>query len=363
MTPRPYTLIAELTYRCPLACPYCSNPSNFSEALEELSTETWRRVFAEASALGIVQVHLTGGEPLFRDDLEVIVRHAREAELYVNLVTSGVPFDRHRFERLAKAGVEHVQLSLQAPERELSDRIAGRRAFSEKLECARFVSASGMPLTLNVVLHRDNLDTIDEMLELALLLGVSRVELAHVQYQGFSLANLRALLPSAEAVERARTSVRRARERYAGRLEIVHVLPDLHAGRPKACMDGWGRRYIVVAPDGVVLPCHAARSISWLEHENVSVRALAWIWRESRSFNAFRGEAWMKEPCRSCERRGVDFGGCRCQALAFTGDASATDPACALAPAHSVVLEARSAAARDVENRRYLYRSPRAPSA
>lgn len=359
MTPRPYTLIAELTYRCPLACPYCSNPTEVAAIPDELSTSAWARVFAEASGLGIVQVHLSGGEPLLRADLEAIVRHARAAELYVNLVTSGIPLDRSRFERLAKAGVEHVQLSLQAPERGLADRIAGRRAFAEKLESARTALDLGMPLTLNVVLHRDNIDTIDEILAQASAFGVSKVELAHVQYQGFSLANLGALLPSAEAVERARQRVCRAREAYAGRLDIVHVLPDLHAGRPKACMDGWARRYVVVAPDGVALPCHAARSIPGLLHENVEARHLSWIWRESASFNAFRGEDWMKEPCRSCARRAFDFGGCRCQALAFAGDASATDPACSLSPAHAVVLEARSEAAREGANRRYLYRSPR----
>ena len=358
MTPRPYTLVAELSHRCPLACPYCSNPSDFSARPEELSAAVWGRVFAEASALGIVQVHLTGGEPLVRADVEEIVGFARAAELYVNLVTSGIPLDEARWRRLSSAGVDHVQLSIQAPTEALSDRIAGRRAFAEKLEVVRYVQATETPLTLNVVLHRDNVEMIDDFLELAERHRISRVELAHAQYHGFALSNRRALLPSAEAIERARARVLSARKTHAGRLELVHVLPDYHAGRPKACMDGWGRRYVVVAPDGTALPCHAARSIAGLEYDNVLERSLSWIWSDSPSFNAFRGHGWMKEPCSSCARRFDDFGGCRCQAFALTGDASATDPACSLAPEHGLVLAARRAA-EERPSRRYLYRSPR----
>jgi pyrroloquinoline quinone biosynthesis protein E len=357
MTFRPYTLVAELSHRCPLACPYCSNPHDFAERPSELSTDVWGRVFAEASALGVVQVHLTGGEPLVRTDLEAIICLARAAELYVNLVTSGVPLDEARWRRLSAAGVDHAQLSIQAPAQALSDRIAGRRSFAHKLEVARMVQATETPLTLNVVLHRENVEMIDDILELAVRLGISRVELAHAQYHGFALSNRAALLPDGEAIARARARVRRARETSVGRLEIVHVLPDYHAGRPKACMDGWGRRYLVVAPDGTTLPCHAARSIPGLEQESVLERPLSWIWSDSPSFNAFRGLGWMKEPCRSCDRRFDDFGGCRCQAFALTGDASATDPACSLAPRHGVVLEARSAAEDD--GKRYLHRSPR----
>ena len=357
MTPRPYTLVAELSHRCPLACPYCSNPSDFADRPSELSQTVWGRIFAEASALGVVQVHLTGGEPLVRPDLEGIVALARAAELYVNLVTSGVPLDEPRFRRLAAAGVDHVQLSIQAPDAALSDRIAGRRALADKLAVIRTVQATDTPLTLNVVLHRENVEMIDEIVELAERLGITRVELAHAQYHGFASSNRAALLPNGEAIERARARVRRAREVHAERVELVHVLPDYHAGRPKACMDGWGRRYVVVAPDGTALPCHAARSIVGLEHESVLERPLSWIWNDSPSFNAFRGHHWMKEPCRSCERRFDDFGGCRCQAFALTGDASATDPACSLAPHHGLVLDARRAA--DGEGKRYLYRSPR----
>ena len=358
MTLRPYTLIAELTYRCPLACPYCSNPRVFAEVRDELPAETWGRVFVEARELGVVQVHLTGGEPLARDDLEAVVHRARAAGLYTNLVTSGIPFERNRFARLV-TGVDHVQLSVQAPEAGLSNRIAGRRAFADKLEAARVAVASGTPVTLNLVLHRENIEQLERTLELALELGIERLELAHAQYQGIALANRGALLPSAEAIAETRRRVRRAREVYAGRLEIAHVLPDYYADRPKACMDGWARRYLVVAPDGLALPCHGARGLPDLLFENVASRSLAWIWRESPSFAAFRGEAWMKEPCRSCARRAEDFGGCRCQAFALTGDASATDPACSLAPSHELVVAARREAGKEIENRRYLYRSPR----
>jgi pyrroloquinoline quinone biosynthesis protein E len=364
MTPRPYTLVAELSYRCPLACPYCSNPATFAEIGPELSAGAWGRVFDEARELGVVQVHLTGGEPLARHDLVDLVGLARAADLYVNLVTSGVPFEKERLARLLEAGVEHVQLSLQAPDAARSDRIAGRRSFEEKLGAARFLVASGVPVTLNVVLHRETIALVDEILALALDLGVSKLEFAHAQYQGFALRNREALLPSADAIERARERVHAARRAHAGGLEIVHVLPDFHGGRPKACMDGWGRRYLVVAPDGLVLPCHAARSIASLAFENVGERSLAWIWAESPSFRAFRGEGWMKEPCRSCEHRARDFGGCRCQAFALTGDAAATDPACALAPAHALVMAARQEAeVMERGDRRYLHRSPRTPRA
>jgi pyrroloquinoline quinone biosynthesis protein E len=344
--PRPFTLIAELSYRCALGCPYCSNPVAHARATDELIAPVWGRVFQEAAALGVLQVHLTGGEPLLRDDLDVLLALATEAGLYTNLVTSGTPLDRKRWQRLALSGVNHVQLSLQAASANLSDRIAGRRCFSEKLAFIEWVQASGIPLTLNVVLHRESLPEVEALLELAVGLGVEKLELAHVQYHGFALRNREALLPDAAAIEDVRRTVREARARLSGTLEIVHVLPDYHAGRPTACMDGWGRRYLHVAPDGLVQPCHHARSILGLEFENVAERSLAYIWNDSPSFNHFRGNAWMKEPCRSCSQREQDFGGCRCQAFALTGDASATDPA-------------RAAAERADGERRFLYRSPR----
>ncbi|HEY3500496.1 MAG TPA: pyrroloquinoline quinone biosynthesis protein PqqE [Polyangiaceae bacterium] len=363
MTPRPFTLVAELTYRCPLGCPYCSNPVEYGRFTRELDTASWQRVFQEAAALGVVQVHLTGGEPLLRDDLELLIRFAQEAELYTNVVTSGVPLDRKRWQRIVHAGVDHVQISLQAPTQAASDRIAGRHAFDDKRAALGWALESGVPLTLNVVLHRESLAGVEGMIDFALEFGIPRLELAHTQYHGFALKNRDTLLPDAAAVEQVRRVVKAARARLAGKLEITHVLPDYHAGRPKACMDGWGQRYIHVAPDGLVAPCHSARSMTSLTFENVSARSLSYIWHEAPSFRAFRGYEWMKEPCRSCERRELDFGGCRCQAFALTGDASATDPACVLAPAHELVLAAREAAAArvsDPEPRRYLYRSPRA---
>jgi PqqA peptide cyclase len=345
-TLRPFTLIAELTHRCPLACSYCSNPVANTGPRRELSLPDWQRVFREAEALGVVQVHLTGGEPLVRDDLTSLIVSARSLGLYTNLVTSGIPHVPRRFEQLALAGLEHVQLSLQGPDEISADRVAGRRAFAEKLRVLEEVQAAGIALTLNVVLHRDSIEALDEIIELATRLGVRRLELAHVQYHGYALRNRDALLPSAEAVDGARKKVQAARARLNGSMTITHVLPDYHSGRPRACMDGWGRRYIHVSPDGTAAPCHAAASIVGLPRESVIDHSLAWLWHDSQTFNAFRGSAWMAEPCRTCSRRDVDFGGCRCQAFALTGDAAATDPACALSPAHDVMERARSAAAR-----------------
>ena len=363
VAPRPFTLVAELTYRCQLGCPYCSNPVEYGRFTSELETSVWERVFREAAALGVVQVHLTGGEPLLRDDLESLIRIAQEAELYTNLVTSGVPLDRKRWQRIAQAGLDHVQVSVQAPTQQASDRIAGRHAFEDKRAALGWALESGVPLTLNVVLHRETIAEVAAIVEFALEFGITRLELAHTQYHGFALRNREALLPDMAAVEQARRVVKEARARHAQKIEITHVLPDYHAGRPKACMDGWGQRYIHVAPDGLAAPCHSARSITSLAFENVTARPLSFIWHESPSFRAFRGHAWMKEPCRSCERRELDFGGCRCQAFALTGDASATDPACVLAPDHELVLAARRVAevrSSESEPRRYLYRSPRA---
>jgi pyrroloquinoline quinone biosynthesis protein E len=341
---RPFTLIAELTRRCPLACSYCSNPVEPTGVRPELSLSDWQRVFREAEALGVVQVHLTGGEPLVRNDLASLIVSARSLGLYTNLVTSGIPHVAGRFAELALAGLEHVQLSIQGPDATSADRIAGRRAFAEKLRVLEEVRTAGIALTLNVVLHRDTIQEIDAIIELAVRLDVRRLELAHTQYQGYALHNRDALLPSSEAIELARQKVRAARERLDGSMTITHVLPDYHSGRPRACMDGWGRRYIHVSPDGTAAPCHAATSIAGLPRENVLDHSLWWLWHDSQTFNAFRGSAWMAEPCRTCTRREIDFGGCRCQAFALTGDAGATDPACALSPAHALIEDARRTA-------------------
>jgi pyrroloquinoline quinone biosynthesis protein E len=352
-SPAPYTLVAELTHRCALACPYCSNPLALVPGHEELRTDEWTRVIDEAAALGVMQMHLTGGEPLARSDLEAIAAGARARDLYVNLVTSGVPLDRARLERLAPS-IDHVQLSVQDADAAASDRVAGLRSFDAKMRVAAWVKELGLPLTVNVVLHRDNLDRVEAIVALAERLGADRVELANVQLVSWALTNEKALLPTRAQIERARAVAREAKRRLEGRMELVLVLPDWHADRPRACMDGWARRFVVVAPDGAVLPCHAARSLP-LTFDRIRDAPLGRIWRDSAALRMFRGEDWMPEPCRSCDRRAIDFGGCRCQAFALTGDARATDPACALSPRHGVVVAARDAAERAGE-RAYVYR-------
>ncbi len=349
----PYTLVAELTHRCALACPYCSNPRSLVRGHEELSTGEWLRVFDDAADLGVMQVHLSGGEPLARGDLEVIAARARERDLYVNLVTSGVPLERERLARLAPS-IDHVQLSVQDAERGASDRIAGCVSFDQKMRVAAWVKELGLPLTVNVVLHRENLDRVEANIDMAGRLGADRLELANVQLVSWALENRRALLPSGAQIEHARGAAADAKRRFEGRMQVVFVVPDWHAGRPRACMDGWGRRFVVVAPDGALLPCHAARALP-LSFETVRSRSLRAIWEHGEAIEAFRGEGWMPEPCASCDRRGIDFGGCRCQAFALTGDASATDPACPLSPRHDLVLLAREEAAR-AGAARFVYR-------
>jgi PqqA peptide cyclase len=342
---RPYTLVAELTYRCPLRCVYCSNPLDYARHGDELDTAAWLRVLTEAEGLGVVQLNLTGGEPLVRADLEPLVERARALDLYTNLITSGIPLSRERLANLRRLGLDNLQLSVQDVTPETSDRFAGLRSFDRKLAVAGWVKELGMPLTLNVVLHRGNLDHVAEIIELAERISADRLELANTQYLAWSLLNRSALLPSRAQLERARAVAYDARQRLRGRMEVLFVLPDYYADRPKACMDGWGRRFIVVSPGGLVLPCHAAHTLPGLVFESVRDRSLAEIWTESPSMNAFRGEEWMPEPCRSCDRRTIDFGGCRCQAFHLTGHAEATDPACSLSPDHGLIEAAREAAA------------------
>ena len=354
-----YTLVAELTHRCPLACPYCSNPKELVHGQDELSTDQWMQVVDDAAALGVMQVHLSGGEPLARPDLEAIAARARAGDLYVNLVTSGVPLERRRLERLAPS-LDHVQLSVQGTSAATNDRISGFAAFDQKMKVAAWVKELGLPLTINVVLHRGNIDRVEEAIAMAERLRADRLELANVQYVSWALQNRDALLPSRAQIERARTVAAEAKGRLNGEMQVVFVLPDWYAGRPRACMDGWARRFVVVAPDGVVLPCHAARALP-LTFESVRVRALAAIWRDNPGLQAFRGQAWMADPCRSCDRRGVDFGGCRCQAFALTGEARATDPACELSPFHALVRNERARAERVESEPRFLYRGRTAP--
>ncbi len=334
----PLALLAELTHRCPLRCPYCSNPLQLVRAGEEMPTDAWLRTLDEAAALGVLHVHFSGGEPTMRRDLDDLVAHAAAQGLYTNLITAGVLLDAARVEALAAAGLNHVQLSFQDAEAEGADRIAGRTGFhARKIAAARLVRAAGLPLTVNAVVHRQNLAGLDRLIDLALDLGAQRLEVAHVQYYGWALRNRAALMPDRMQLDAATRTVEAARERLVGRLVIDYVAPDYYARRPKACMGGWGRRFLVVSPTGKVLPCHAAESIPGLDFERIGDRPLEEIWRDGEAFRCFRGTHWMAEPCRSCDRREIDWGGCRCQAFAVTRRAEATDPACALSPLHTTL--------------------------
>ena len=331
----PLALLAELTHRCPLACPYCSNPLTLTRRSDELDTATWQRVMSEATNIGVLQVHLSGGEPTARRDLPEIVAHAAASGLYTNLITSGVLLDEPALKRLVDSGLDHVQLSVQDSEADSADRIAGYASgHRKKLAVAALVRAAGLPLTLNAVVHRGNLDNLERLIALAVELGAERLEVAHAQYYGWALRNRDALLPTREQLDAATRTVVAARERLAGILVIDYVVPDYHGKRPKACMGGWGRLFLCVSPAGKVLPCHAAETIPDLRFDNVADRSLAEIWQRSEAFQRFRGTVWMPEPCRSCERSTVDWGGCRCQAHALVGDAAATDPVCDLSPWH-----------------------------
>jgi len=336
----PLGLLAELTHRCPLGCPYCSNPIALDQRSSELDTAAWARVFREAAGLGVLQVHLSGGEPAARRDLEDIVKAARDAGLYSNLITSAVGVTTERLQALADAGLDHVQISIQDSDQQSADHIAGYRgATARKRALAAEVVRLGLPLTVNVVVHRANIGRVEAMVDLARGLGAGRVEIAHVQYYGWALKNRAALMPSREQVELAVADVERLREKHHGRIVIDAVVPDYYARFPKPCVGGWGRRSLNVTPAGKVLPCHAAEVIPDLEFWNVREHSLGDIWRSSPAFNAFRGTDWMQEPCRSCALKDKDFGGCRCQAFLIAGDARAADPVCHLSPHHSLVAD------------------------
>ncbi|MGL4235441.1 pyrroloquinoline quinone biosynthesis protein PqqE [Tabrizicola sp.] len=329
----PTAMLAELTHRCPLACPYCSNPLELTAKASELSTDTWARVFAEAADLGVLQLHLSGGEPAARRDLEALVAHARAAGLYTNLITSGVGLTRARLEALEAAGLDHIQLSVQGVTPEVADLVGGYKGgFARKMEVAEHIAALGLPLTLNAVMHRLNLDDLPATLALAERLGARRIEVACVQFQGWALKNRGALQPTREQVEKAKEIVAEARRSRQGGPVIDFVPPDYYADFPKACMGGWGSTGLNIAPDGTVLPCHAAQTIPGLRFQNVAEASLSDIWYRGSAFAAYRGTDWMPELCRTCDRRDVDFGGCRCQAMAILGDASATDPVCRKSP-------------------------------
>ncbi|MGK3206644.1 pyrroloquinoline quinone biosynthesis protein PqqE [Amycolatopsis sp. MEPSY49] len=333
----PLGLLVELTHRCPLHCPYCSNPVELVSREAELSTADWISVLSQARELGVLQVHMSGGEPLARPDLPELVAHASSLGCYVNLVTSGLGLTAARLDDLVSRGLAHVQLSAQGATRERSDLLAGAKAFDHKLAAAALVKSSGLPLSLNVVLHRRNHDQLAGIIELAERMGADRLELANTQYYGWALRNRSALMPTPEQLAAAEPVVRAAVSRLRGTMEIVYVVADYYEPYPKPCMYGWGARQLTIAPDGTVLPCPAASAISTLRLSSVRDTPLADIWYRSESFNAYRGEDWMSEPCRTCDRRGLDFGGCRCQAFLLTGDAAATDPVCSRSSQRSLV--------------------------
>ena len=337
--PPPIAMLAELTHRCPLSCPYCSNPLEMARKDSELDTATWVDVFGQAARLGVLQLHLSGGEPASRRDLEELTQAAAQAGLYTNLITSGIGLTPKRLDALQEAGLDHIQLSLQGTNAALADMIGGYRGgFDRKMAIAREISARGIPLTLNAVMHRKNLDDLDRTIEMAVELGARRLEVACVQFHGWAVKNRSALLPTRSQTEAVKAKVAEAAQRLRGVLAFDFVPPDYYADYPKACMGGWGSAGLNVTPDGTVLPCHAAQSLTHLTFETVRDRPLADIWYHSSAFNAYRGTDWMPEPCRSCDRKEVDFGGCRCQALAIAGDAGATDPVCVKAPDHHKVV-------------------------
>jgi len=336
----PLALLAELTHRCPLQCPYCSNPLALEKPANEMPTADWLRAINEAAELGCLQVHFSGGEPTVRRDLEQLVAGATAAGLYTNLITSGVALDAERLAALIAAGLEHVQLSFQDSGAEIGERIGGYAgAHAKKLATARLVRNAGLPLTANFVVHRQNMHHLTEMLDMAVAIGAHRAEIANVQYYGWALKNRAALMPSRAQLDEMTATVAAARTRLEGVLVIDYVVPDYYARRPKSCMGGWGRRFLNISPAGKVLPCHAAESLTGMAFDNVRQRSLKDIWRDSEAFNRFRGTDWMPEPCKSCDRKEIDWGGCRCQAFAITGDAARTDPACGLSDDHARLVE------------------------
>jgi pyrroloquinoline quinone biosynthesis protein E len=336
----PLALIAEVTHRCPLHCVYCSNPLELTSRQEELATADWLRVFSEAAALGVLHLHLTGGEPLARQDIAELIAGARQTRLYTNLITSGIGLTRERLAGLVDAGLDHIQLSFQDSTETEANWIAGTRAHAFKLEVAGWIREHRIAFTTNLVVHRQNIDHLEAMIGALEALHPDRMEIAHAQYYGWALKNRSALLPTRAQLDRAVAVVKVAEERMRGKVRIDMVIPDYHARFPKACMGGWGRQLLLIDPAGCALPCHAAGVIPGLSFDNIRKHALDWIWQNSAAFRKFRGEEWMPEPCRSCDQRAVDFGGCRCQAFLLTGDAGATDPVCELAPMHRLIEDA-----------------------
>ena len=358
----PLALIAELTHRCPLHCVYCSNPLELQLRDNELSTEIWSRVFQEAAESGVLQADFTGGEPLARPDIVELVRAARAAGLYVNLITSGLPLDESKLAVLVAAGLDHIQLSFQGAHEETANEISGTRSHAQKLRVLEWLRRHRVAVTLNFVIHRRNLDQLEEMLAIAESSCANRVEFANVQYYGWAFANRENLLPTRAQLDHSLAFIQRAQERLQGRIRIEYVVPDYYAKYPKPCMGGWGRKLMLITPSGDALPCHAAQIIPGLSFDNVKEKSVREIWQHSAAFQRFRGENWMQEPCKTCDRREQDFGGCRCQALLLAGDASATDPVCSLAPLRPKVdailadVNSLSAPAAQLTQPAWLYR-------
>jgi pyrroloquinoline quinone biosynthesis protein E len=338
LTGQPLWLLAELTYRCPLQCPYCSNPVDISRYNNELSTDEWLKVLRDARSMGAMQLGFSGGEPLVRRDLEELVTEARRLGYYSNLITSGVGMDADRVAAFREAGLDHIQISFQASSQDLNDFLGGTSSFEHKRAMARAVKAQGYPMVLNVVLHRRNIDAIEDIILMCRELQADFVELASTQYYGWSRINLDALLPTREQLTRAEAVARKYQAQFKDEMKVIYVVPDYFEERPKACMNGWGSIFLTIAPDGSALPCHAAASLPGMSFPNVKDLSIKEIWEHSDAFNRYRGFDWMPEPCRSCPEKQKDFGGCRCQAYILTGDAAATDPVCSKSPDHQQLV-------------------------
>lgn len=336
----PLWLLAELTYRCPLHCAFCYNPVDFARHEQELSTDDWLRVLNEARALGSVQCGFSGGEPMLRDDLEILVAEAHRLGYYTNLLTSGVGLTEARAAALKAAGLDHIQLSFQDSTREVNDFLSHTRTFDLKQKVGRIIKDNGWPMVMNVVIHRLNIDHIDRIIAMAAELGAEYLELANSQYYSWALENREHLLPTRAQLEKAEAITNAWKEKLAGRMRIFFVVPDYHEGKPKKCMNGWGNVFLTVTPDGTALPCHTARMLPGLEFPNVRGMGVREIWYESEGFSRYRGTGWMKEPCRSCEDKEKDLGGCRCQAYMLAGDPAAADPVCPKSPQHGIVTAA-----------------------
>jgi len=341
----PLWLVLELTYRCPLQCSWCNNPLDFESYRQELSTEEWKKVLRDGRKAGAVQLGFSGGEPALRPDLEELVAEANGLGYYTNLITSGIGLTPARLGKLKEAGLRQIQLSLQSCDPDLCDEMVGvKEAHRRKLAIAREIKALGFPMVLNVPVSRANIDHVESFIELAEELGIEYIEFANLQYYNWALLNRAELLPTRDQLERAEARIIAARQRLGKKITLYFVVPDYFSERPKACMNGWGAIHLTIAPDGTALPCQEARLLKGIDFPNVRDGDLKWIWQDSAGFRKFRGEDWMKEPCRSCDERGKDFGGCRCQAFMMTGDAANTDPACAKSPYHHLITDAVAAA-------------------